>query len=222
MPERKFLDIENFKLYPHEKTLGKSDSIPNKKGIYAWYIDFSKFKNFNTVEEFSKKLELLDQLITTDTLKGSVKSYFRHYHVNLEENRLFLDRYFVEESNDELIFGDKIKQLSLEDCRKMMELLANFSILVNPLYVGISTSLQSRWEQHRKAFFSIKQMEENNEDSETIAEYAYKTFGGRVAVKGFNWEYLIFACVEKDIDRRLINETEYLINRFYNPLFGRR
>lgn len=219
----KYLDIEKFELFPHERTLGKSDSIPKGKGIYAWYLDFSKFKSFNSIEEFSKKIELIDNLISLDSISGSVKSFFRHYNVSLNENRLFMDKFLIDDSDDEIIFGQKIKNLSLEDCRKIMDLLSNFSILVNPLYVGIATSLSTRWEQHRKAFYNIIELQQNREEEEElIKSLAHKTFGGRVAYKGFNWEYLIFACVEKDIDRKLINETEFLINRLYNPLFGRR
>ncbi len=218
----KFLDIEKFQLYPYEKTMGKSDIIPDKKGIYAWYIDFSKFKNFSSKEDFSKKLKLLDSLIATDTLKGNVKSFFRNYNVQLDENRLFLEKYNIDETDDELIFGEKLEDLTLEDCKTIMDLLSNFSILVNPLYVGISTSLKGRWQQHKNSFNKIIELKNIGEEEEIIRNEAIKSFGGRVAFKGFNWEYLIFACVEKDIDRKIINETEYLINRFYNPIFGRR
>lgn len=218
----KFLDIEKFKLYPYEKTMGKSDIIPDKKGIYAWYIDFSKFKNFSSKEDFSKKLKLLDSLIATDSLKGNVKSFFKNYNVQLEENRLFIEKYIIDETGEELIFGEKLENLTLEDCKNLMDLLSNFSILVNPLYVGISTSLKTRWDQHKKSFNKIIELRSIGEDEDIIRDEAQKSFGGRIAYKGFNWEYLIFACVEKDIDRKIINETEFLINRFYNPIFGRR
>ncbi|MXN91697.1 hypothetical protein GR160_10710 [Flavobacterium sp. Sd200] len=218
----KHLDIEKFELFPHERTLGKGDNIPKGRGLYAWYIDFSKFKNFNTVEEFSKKIELINNLISLDAITGNVKSFFRNYSVSLSESRLFIDKFLIDDTEEEIIFGDKLKNLSVDDCRKIMELLANFSILVNPLYVGISSSLRTRWEQHHKAFTTIKELQGNNEDEGYLKALAQKSFGGRVAYKGFNWEYLIFACVEKDIDRKLINETEFLINRLYNPLFGRK
>jgi hypothetical protein len=218
----KYLDVEKFKLYPYEKTMGKSDLIPDKKGIYAWYIDFSKFKNFDTKEEFSKKIKLLDSLIASDTMKGNVKSFFKNYNVQIDENRLFIDKYIVDDTEEELIFGEKLVNLSIEDCKNMMDLLSNFSILVNPLYVGISSSLKTRWDQHKKSFNKIKELQDLKEDDDLIKNEAMKSFGGRIALKGFNWDYLVFACVEKDIDRKIINETEYLINRFYNPLFGRR
>ncbi len=217
-----FLEIEDFTLYPHEKTLFQPDNIPLGSGIYAWYLDFSKFKNFNTVSEFSKKLEMIDSLITLDELNGTVKSYFKNYNVSLNENRPFLEKYYMDDSEEEINWGDKIRNFSIEDCKKIMDLFSNFSILVNPLYVGISNSLQTRWKQHRDAFQKIKRMQEDREDEELLNATAVKSFGGRVALKGFNWEYLIFACVEKNIERNLIGETEYLINRFYNPLFGRR
>mgnify|MGYP000716484415 CR=1 FL=1 len=112
--------------------------------------------------------------------------------------------------------------MSLDDCIKIMDLLSNFSVLVNPLYVGISVSLKNRWTQHRRSFNKVREMQDIKEDEETILKEGLKSFGGRVALKSFNWEYLIFACVEKDIDRNLIAETEFLINRFYSPLFGRK
>lgn len=219
---KNILDIENFNLFPSEKTLDNGGTIPDKKGIYAWYLDFSKFKVFNSKEEFSEKLKLIDGLIATDELNGNVKSFFKNYNVKLEENRLFVQKYIIDETEEEIIFGEKFNNLSLEDCRKIMELLANFSVLVNPLYVGISTSLKKRWTQHRKTFYNIVEMQANGEDEDYILKEGLKNFGGRVALKNFNWEYLIFACVEKEIERNLIAETEYLINRFYSPLFGRR
>lgn len=221
MPKR-LLDIENFSLFPYERTLDKGDNIPENKGIYAWYLDFSKFKRFKTKEEFAVKLKLLDSLIASDELNGNVKSFFRNYNVKLEENRLFVDKYVTDITEEEIIFGERLKKMSLGDCKKIMDLLANFSVLVNPLYVGISVSLKNRWTQHRRSFNKVREMQENKEDESTILKYGLKSFGGRVALKGFNWEYLIFACVEKDIDRNLIAETEFLINRFYSPLFGRK
>lgn len=218
----KILEIEKFDLFPYEKTLGDKTNIPDKSGIYAWYIDFSKFKNFSTVEDFIRNLELINSLISTDRLNGAVKSFFRRYSIDINEERTFLDKYYIEETDGEVIVGKKLQDLTLEDCTNLMNLLSNFSILVNPLYVGISSSFRTRWSQHQKAFYAIKKMQENHEDEKVILEESQKSFGGRVAKKGFNWEYLIFACVEKDIDRRIISNAEFLINRFYNPLFGRR
>lgn len=222
MSKQRFLDIEKFDLFPYEKTLDNGGIIPDKKGIYAWYIDFSKFKKFSTKKEFSRKLEILDNLIATDSLKGNVKSFFRNYNVQLDENRLFLEKYIVESTEEEIIFGERLEKLSLDDCKELMDLLANFSVLVNPLYVGISISLKARWKQHRDAFNKIKSLQDLKEDDDVILKESYKSFGGRIAMKGFNWEYLIFACVEKNIDKKIISEAEYLINRFYSPLFGRK
>lgn len=220
--QKKLLDIENFSLFPYERTLDKGDNIPENKGIYAWYLDFSKFKRFKTKEEFAIKLKLLDSLIASDELSGNVKSFFRNYNVKLEENRLFVDKYVADITEEEIVFGERLKTMSLDDCKKIMDLLANFSVLVNPLYVGISVSLKNRWTQHRRSFNKVIEMQDNDEDESIILKEGLKSFGGRVALKGFNWEYLIFACVEKDIDRNLIAETEFLINRFYSPLFGRK
>lgn len=218
----KKLDIENFTLYPSERTLDEGGSIPESKGIYAWYLDFSKFKVFSSKKEFSEKLKLLDKLIATDELNGRVKSFFKNYNVKLEEDRLFVQKYIVDETDEEIIFGEKLDDLTLGECKDIMDLLSNFSVLVNPLYVGISVSLKKRWLQHRSSFNKVIEMQNNNEEGEYILQEGLKSFGGRVALKGFNWEYLIFACVEKDIERSLIAETEFLINRFYSPLFGRK
>jgi len=158
---------------------------------------FSKFKNFSSKEDFSKKLKLLDSLIATDSLKGNVKSFFKNYNVQLDENRLFIEKYIVDETEEELIFGEKLENLTLEDCKNLMDLLSNFSILVNPLYVGISTSLKTRWDQHKKSFNKIIELKNIGEEEDVIRGEAQKSFGGRIAYKGFNWEYLIFACVEK-------------------------
>ncbi|SNQ43841.1 hypothetical protein [Cellulophaga lytica] len=219
---KSLFEIENFSLFPYERTLDKGDNIPEKKGIYAWYLDYSKFKKFKTKEEFALKLKLLDSLIATDELNGSVKSFFRNYNVKLEENRLFVEKYVSDITEEEIVFGERLKKMSLEDCKKVMDLMANFSVLVNPLYVGISISLKNRWYQHRKSFNKVREMQDMKEDENLILQEGLKSFGGRVALKGFNWEYLIFACVEKEIDRNLIAESEFLINRFYSPLFGRK
>jgi len=216
------IEVENFDIYSFEKSLGNKNNIPDEKGIYAWYLDFSKFKNFSTVDEFAEKMNLLNSLISLDKLNGSVKSFFRKYNVEINENRSFIEKFYIEETEEEIIYGDKIQDLSLKECRELMDLLANFSLLVNPLYVGITVSFRKRYGQHQKSFLDIKKMRENNEEEELILEKGLKSFGGRIASKDFKWEYLIFACVKKDIDRKIIGNAEFLINRFYNPLFGRR
>jgi len=216
------LKVEEFNIYPFEKSFGDKNNIPDGKGIYAWYLDFSKFQNFNSVDEFAEKMELLNSLISLDRLNGNVKSFFRKYSVEINESRSFIEKFYVEETEEEIIYGDKIKDLTLEECRELMDLLANFSLLVNPLYVGITTSFRTRYSQHYKSFLNVKKMILDNEGEENIEKQSSKSFGGRIASKDFKWEYLIFACVEKNIDRKIIGNAEFIINRFYNPLFGRK
>ncbi|MFV8282573.1 hypothetical protein ACNKXS_13570 [Christiangramia marina] len=216
------LDIEEFQLFPHEKTLFEKSNIPDSTGIYAWYINFSKFQNFSTKKEFLQNLKKINELISPDNLNGTVKSYFRKYKVMIDEDRPFIDKFYLEDEKEAIISGTKLESLTLAECKDLMNLLSNFSILVNPLYIGISNSLRRRWEDHRRAFFDVKKLIDDGENQDLIFQESQKSFGGRAAYQNFNWEYMIFACVEKDIDRKLVSHTEYLVNRLYNPLFGRK
>jgi len=216
------LDIEKFDLFPIEKTISGSTIIPDKSGMYAWYLNFSKFQNISTKEEFEINIQKIDDLISKDTLNGSVKSFFRKYDIRLDETRIFVEKFVTEEDNGVFTVGEKLTSLTLQQCKDILAHLSKFSILVSPLYVGIATSLRTRFKQHKKSFEGIKDMQNNGDDLSTVMGEAEKSFGGRAAIKGFNWDQLIFACVEMEIDRRSIQEQEFLINRFYNPILGRK
>ena len=216
------LQIEDFKLFPHEKTISGPQVIPDASGMYAWYLNFSKFQNISTKDDFEKNIKLIDELISKDNLTGSVKSFFRRYDVELSEKRLFIEKFITTSDKGTLTVGEKLAGLTLQQCKDLFDYLSRFSMLVSPLYVGIATSLQSRYKQHRKAFYDIKKMQSDGEDELLIFEKAEKSFGGRAVLKGFNWDYLIFACVEMPVDRHIIQEQEFLLNRFYNPVLGRK
>eukprot|EP00388_Colpodella_angusta_P007636 GDKJ01021448.1.p2 GENE.GDKJ01021448.1~~GDKJ01021448.1.p2 ORF type:complete len:220 (-),score=18.00 GDKJ01021448.1:106-765(-) len=216
------LDIEKFDLFPIEKTISGDTIIPNKSGMYAWYLNFAKFQNISTKEEFEINIQKIDDLISKDTLNGSVKSFFRKYDIRLDETRIFVEKFITEEENGVSTVGEKLASLTIEQCKDILKHLAKFSILVSPLYVGIATSLRTRFRQHKKAFEAIKEMQNNNDDLLLVMSEGEKSFGGRAAIRGFNWDQLVFACVEMEIDRRSIQEQEFLINRFYNPILGRK
>jgi len=216
------LKIDEFQLYPIEKTLSSSSAIPGKSGMYAWYLNFSKFSTISSKDDFEKNIIKLDELLTKDTLTGSVKSFFKRFNVDLNEERIWLDQFTTTTTGKVITVGEKLNTLTLSQCQDIFNYLSQFSMLVSPLYVGIAKSLQTRFDGHKRAFYEIKKMQADGEDPDVIYEEAEKSFGGRAAIRGFNWEHLIFACAEMPVDRHTIQSQEFLINRLYSPILGRK
>lgn len=212
--------MEKFISFKYEDTIYKNGhNIPTASGLYAWYLDFSKLGIVNNKEDFSSVVYRLNELITSEVMKGEVSSPLKKYSVNVLQNRNFFNDYLID---SDLTEGKKISELSDEDCVKIFKVLGEFSYLVSPLYIGVASSLRSRYRSHKRSFHEINTLIDEGTDEDIIQGEAKKTFGGRLAYQGFNWDLLIFSCVKTDLESSLNKSTEYLLNRMYSPIFGKR
>ncbi|MBZ9650995.1 hypothetical protein [Psychroflexus montanilacus] len=206
--------------FRYEDTIYKNGkNIPKTSGLYTWYLDFSKLGIVNNKDDFSTIVYRLNELITSEIMKGEVSSPLKKYSVNVHQNTNFFNDYLID---SDLTEGKKISELSDEDCVKIFKILGEFSHLVSPLYIGVASSLRSRYRSHKRNFYEIVTLIDEGADKVIIQEKAKKTFGGRLAYQGFNWDLLIFNCVKTDLESPLNKSTEYLLNRMYSPIFGKR
>ncbi|QTY26353.1 hypothetical protein [Flavobacterium sp. CS20] len=206
--------------FRYEDTIYKNGrNIPKTSGLYTWYLDFSKLGIVNNKDDFSTIVYRLNELITSENMKGEVSSPLKKYIVNVHQNTNFFNDYLID---SDLTEGKKISELSDEDCVKIFKILGEFSHLVSPLYIGVASSLRNRYRSHKRNFYEIVTLIDEGEDEVVIQEKAKKTFGGRLAYQGFNWDLLIFNCVKTDLESSLNKSTEYLLNRMYSPIFGKR
>ena len=178
------------------------DEIPNKPGIYAWFIRF----NQNSPKE-SK--DLLDCLFKGNELNAEISGVMN------------------------LVYSGTLKKRGSDNSIDNGSVFSEFlSMVPYPLYIGMSMTLKSRIETHRRMIESIS--EENYQgfiDPETVqsdSEEESRYFASRLmsvfkenksmATKFLYLKYL----VADDATRKELCQVEKYGNTIFNPIFGRR
>lgn len=178
------------------------ENIPSKSGIYGWFYNYSYIKNFSNNPEKIKKL-LLE---ASEKLKNpDFRTYLSAKFGNQFKGEIsYIGRF------KENIINEKIDTLNEDEIKLLFDVLQNFS---QPLYIGIADNLRSRYIQHYKSI------------TEEICDMKLsqgKCFGHRVQDVKIEIKELVYKYMELDIDRNKIENMEYIANRFFRPIFGRR
>ena len=108
------------------------------------------------------------------------------------------------------MINDKIDTLDEDEIKMLLEVLQNFS---QPLYIGIAINLRERYLQHYKSI------------TESLCELQKdkgKCFGHRIQKEEIEIKELVYKYTELNINRDKIENIEYIANRFFKPIFGRR
>lgn len=106
-------------------------------------------------------------------------------------------------------------------------------ILAAPVYIGVATSLRNRLKQHTELLYKLSKHVDKNPDARREMQKLQKTyFASRAVSMGFNpdsltvWTLNLSSVYPKKEDQdalRMIAESaEWLLNRWYRPMLGRR
>ena len=182
-------------------------SVEPVQGLYAWYLPFPSNSNEESLATYSSvfqssKLNIHAQGNFGQNFRGSIDQVNKE-HSNLNESGLDL-------------------------------LFRTSAVFMPPVYIGISSNLNSRLSCHYDAFLQafrnginvLEQESATDADSDTSEESSI--FGGRLAdtmlTAGFTDFRHLFVKVAYDelITREQLKKTEFILNRIYRPILGRR
>ncbi|MEX2258535.1 MAG: hypothetical protein WD672_07480 [Woeseia sp.] len=92
------------------------------------------------------------------------------------------------------------------DLLTVVRILGKLSVLVQPVYVGITimATLRQRFYQHRR-------------DYDEITDDKPSTFGARFRMTGFDWDELVFACIPTD-KQGLSEESLVFIEQYFQSI----
>jgi hypothetical protein len=203
------------------------DSAPREPGLYAWYLNI-KFgrADIEVPDEWRRQLELFAQQHKRPVLQVNLKA-----PLGLE---------FIGEAKH--IVYDTMKNESLatataQEIQVISDILKqSIPLISSPLYIGIATrSLRSRLKSHKRLI--NKHREDQNivpSDYSNEADFeqqeADNTFAARVVERNIDVNHLVVYILSLQ-DRleepsskveKVLQKAEFLLNRFYQPLLGRR
>jgi len=179
------------------------DVIPTKSGIYGWYYNFEILKDFtNNQAKIKKKLFDISKKLKSPEFRTILGAKFG----NVFKGEVEHISQFKEKDIDE-----RIDALSEDEIKAMLSILQNFT---QPLYIGIAKNLKERYSTHYKS------IQENICD---VDRRKGKCFGHRIQQQDIKIEELVYKYQVLDtMERSNIEKIEYIANRFFKPIFGRR
>jgi hypothetical protein len=107
--------------------------------------------------------------------------------------------------------------LTIDECKAVFDNMKKASLLSNPLYIGIAGNINERFNQHMGDY--DRYLFEKSFNNDFISTDTSK-FGYRIAQAGFKKYHLLFCYVELEINRKAIQQAEFLLNRLFKPIFG--
>ena len=202
------------------------ENTPEVPGLYAWYLKlrFGKADRNSPGDWKSQMYQYIEQ--------------HKRPGMNIDAKApLGLQFQGIIEHN--ILTSDDIDQQLSSDFKEI-ELISNIlgeaaPHFASPLYIGIaSKSLNQRLMSHKRLINRLRDQKElSNTDfageANAAQREADKTFASRVVARNIDVNHLIVYIVEvdtKSYSSTQINEAlrsaEYLINRIYHPVLGRR
>jgi len=194
-----FISVNHNVTNPNEKI----NEVPRELGIYGWYYNFDRLKGFsNNPTKIKKELFNISKKLKSPEFKTFLSAKFGNsFKGEVEHNSKFREK----------DINERIDTLSKEEIESMLSILQNFT---QPLYIGISDNLRERYNSHYKS------IQENICD---IDKRKGKCFGYRIQQQEIKIEELVYKYqVLNTMERSNIEKIEYIANRFFKPIFGRR
>lgn len=185
--------------------LDSFDQIPDKPGIYSWHL-------LSKNESLDSYLKIFKQKFYESTIKGH---FSEKYKGNITSD--------FENINFEPVSDNLIKAVTHFFCP--------------PVYIGISkSSLRVRLNTHKKMLINEinndefqnteLQIDEDDLDTDNESKYFAKRLSNvlRTMRKEISEKNLFIKILYNlDSDEIIeLNRAEYIINRVYNPIYGRR
>lgn len=185
----------------HENVFPRASVVSEKSGIYAWYFNFNTLSNFlNDKDELFSQLERISKGLSFPTISGRLKG-------NLGSN------YSVIMNNVDFISSEIIKTKIKSFNKVTLENLFNtLNLFSYPIYIGVANNLRIRYENHLKDYT-------NSKANSIISD---ENFGQRLLKLNLDPRELNFKFIEFKINRAQLETIEYIANRIFKPISGRR
>ena len=193
-----FTSIDHNVTNPDEKV----DEVPSESGIYGWYYNFDILQVFtNNPTKIKSELLLISEKLKNPEFKTFLSSKFGN---SFKGEVQHVGRFKEKDIND------RIDELSEDELKQMLSILQNFT---QPLYIGIAKNLKDRYATHYKSIV------DNICDTD---KRQGKCFGHRIQEQEIDIKELIYKYQTLTMERSNIERIEYIANRFFKPIFGRR
>jgi len=187
----------------HDKKYPRSEAVPIKPGIYAWFVDFASLEDYiEQPEDFVNYLQTLIYGLGYPPMDAILTG---EWHVEFKG--------LVEQvQNPEALSKLFCKK---EARRRFVSIAKAFSPLASPLYIGITEkrTLQERYQEHIDAY----------DQARAQGQYDEATLGARLAKRNIPPRFLLFGCVPLEPDvARDVKTTETVLNNLFKPVLGRK
>lgn len=203
--------------------------VPSSAGMYAWYMSprvaKADLKSANTamlaVRQIAEKLRFPETSLSLDGhLSLALSGQLAHEHIGKVREFPSTFRQVVDTQTGRDFLGAVLSQVTPMFC--------------SPLYIGVSSSLLRRLQQHRKIIEELSALREYVPSSAVDGEDALNrdySFGQEVARRRIDPNALSVCVITVDhvvrtegelFARQSVEGIETLLNRIFYPIFGRR
>ncbi len=201
-------------------------AAPEEPGLYAWYLNpdlrvadlNSKSATIENIGTLAKQLRIPDMEVTADGhLSLQLSGHLNHKHVGHEA--------------DDAVSALIDDVLSTDGGRRLFAQIfgAARPCFMSPLYIGVTINLRERIADHRIAIEREQQRAALGIGSEDMA---VQSFARQVWIRQIPWRRLFVHVLPlkslcdpsttPDMQRRVAEAVETLLNRLFYPVLGRR
>ncbi len=207
----------------------KVPDVDARPGLYAWYLKIKLGKrNIESPQDFSKALKKFTEKLCYPVLDMQLEG---HFNMILKG-----DLRHIWYGHDGNPFSDNFEEML--NHREEREVLNNIlelavPLLTGPLYIGVSKNLRQRLQEHTRL---IRRSSKENQDSssgllvdspESLEND--KIFAERITERNIDPNHLFVGVAYVDdpylsIERikKIVQNTETLLNRLFYPILGRK
>lgn len=203
------LCTENIGFYTHRT----SGQIPNVPGIYAWFLPIDIKGPLDAEIKRNKSFFVYDP-VSRSTFNRTVMDevQWKKVKTSIEFTTAYRRQQKIERK------WDTIKErLPGEEFKALRQVITLASIFSSPLYIGLTKSLSTRYEQHvegsdRNTFYK--------RFSDYVEEHQLKVSIRDLIFAGIPVNFFPESSVSDISDEDLIFVVEYILKNIVGPVFG--
>lgn len=200
-------DVQGFCTY---RTKG---TVPDCPGVYAWYVPFRTKEKIDEIMQLYKRISLYDAK-NKSAHEEVFKTEFQWQKGEIRHRSL--PDYFFEQSKERK--WEEIHSTMDPDQAKAFDQLFHMtSIFHRPLYIGLTNSLSTRYDQH------INSSPQKNSFKSRFEAYMQE-IGCDIRIHDLIFSYIAFKpnFSESQLSISQIEVLEYLLKNICSPIFGER
>jgi hypothetical protein len=210
------------------------ESADDSPGIYAWYpVPQIGKPDYEQKDAFRSLLDSFSTRFIAPSLSVRASTTFLlRWEGSIQETTSARFRDLLQGPDDK-VSKSMQKIVDKERNREVLARLLTLTIpiLASPLYIGMSENLRTRLAQHRDELYD--RLSQAREDPEYLQRSRLdQTFASRAIASGFSGDTLVVWTINlekalglssaEDDAKEVAAGTEWLLNRWFRPIFGRR